>query len=144
MSSAGSAPPLRLELRPSRGLAGFLLATHVGAAAAVLASGLPSWAAAAGGIALAASLLHHLRRYALLTAPGAVVALLARSDGAWDLRLRSGATHTAEPLPGPLVHPHLVVLRLAGPSRTRVVPIAGDMLDRDAHRRLRVRLTLSR
>ncbi|MCU0936934.1 MAG: hypothetical protein MUF66_12955 [Gammaproteobacteria bacterium] len=144
MSSTGPDAPLRLELRPSRGLALFLSATHAGAAGCLLAAQLPSGLRVAGLLAVSASLLWELRRHVLYRDPRSVVRLLAGSEGDWTLGLADGTRVPAERRPGALVHPWLVVLHLrsAQPPRRWSVPIAADALDPESHRRLRVRLNL--
>jgi toxin CptA len=144
MSSTASDAALRLDLRPSRGLALFLAATHSGAALCLLVASVPPWASACGLLALSLSLVRELRRHVLRRHPRAVVRLLAGTEGEWTLGLADGTTVAAERLPGTVVHPWLVVLHLRsnGPRRRWSVPIAADALDPDSHRRLRVRLNL--
>ncbi len=144
MSSTGSEAPLRLELRASRRLALFLLATHAGAAACLLVAHLPPWAQGVGVLTVAFSLVRELRRHVLRRHPRSVVRLLAGTDGEWILGLADGSAVTAERLPGALVYPSLVVLHLRteDPRRRWSIPVAGDALDAESHRRLRVRLNL--
>jgi len=146
MSSTGFEGPVRLELRPSRALAGFLVATHAGAGACLWLAAVPGWLRLVGGLALAASFVYSLRRYARLTDRGAVVRLAAGADATWQVGLADGREVPTERLAEALIHPWLVVvhLRPTAGGRALTVPIAADMLDPDSHRRLRVRLTLAR
>ena len=146
MLSTGFDGPLRLELQPSRALAGFLAVTHAGAGACLLLAALPAWLRLAGGIALAASLVYSVRRYARLNDRRAVVSLVQGADATWHAGLADGREVQAQQLAEALIHPWLVILHLrpSAGGRRLTVPIAADMLDPDGHRRLRVRLNLQR
>jgi len=138
--------PIRLSLAPSRALAALVLLAHGGGLVCLLAAALPAWVQAAAGATVVVSLAHSTRRYALLRAPAAVVALLEGRSGPWQLLQADGSTIEAERLPEALVHPALVILHFRAPGRRGriVVPIAPDMIGPEEHRRLRVRLNLER
>lgn len=127
-------------------MAGLLLLAHGGGLVCLFGAELPAWLQAATVAVLAVSLARGTRRYALLRAPRAVVALVAPRSGPWQLLLADGSSLEGERLPGALVHPALVILHFRPTSgRGRVtVPIAPDMIGAEEHRRLRVRLTLER
>jgi len=128
----------RFRLAPSRRIALFIGLAHAGAAAAVLtvahrtASG---WAFAALLVALGIATAWDralLRaggavRGFVLEGPESIVLELARND---VLRSRVGARRW--------VSTHLVVLSIYDVPRRRTLLVAGDMLDPDAFRRLRL------
>jgi hypothetical protein len=110
------------------------------------AAALPGWVGllAAGPLLLSAVGL--LRRYALLSRPGSVVAVGRDGQGGWYLDLRGGERVEGTVLAEGPVHPWLTVVRLCPrpAGRRRVVPVAADMLSAEQHRRLRVALNLAR
>jgi hypothetical protein len=142
MSSTAFATPLNLELRPSRRLAGFLLAAHGGALALLPFTSLPLWAMITVGLAVLASLTRLLPRFATLGHPDAVTRLVWPAGDEWQLSSRGGQQDSGVLLPGAYVHPSLVILPFRTGRGRRSVPILPDMLDADSFRRLRVRLGL--
>ncbi|MNV96441.1 hypothetical protein D3C71_1914520 [compost metagenome] len=86
-----------------------------------------------------------LPRHILLSAPQAFSGLRCTADG-WQLWSASGGWQVIQLRPDSLALPLLVVLRfrLAGERRVRGLCIAPDAMERDMHRRLRVRLKFSR
>ncbi len=144
--------PLHIELRPSRLFAGVLLVIHGGAVAIVLA--MPSFPLAVHvflAVLLSVSAYRTISRWALLSAPQAVTALVWDDAGEWLLKLAGGEQVAAQLLPGTFVSPRLVVLNLlsrspeVGAVRVRKrfpVVVAPDSVDRDTLRRLRVRLRI--
>lgn len=144
MRWTGSGPPLALELRPSRLLAGVYALAWGGGAAAPLFSALPVGVAAGLAVAGLAGLAATLRRHAFNTAPGAVTALVWEAHGGWRLALGDGSRVAAHLLPGAYRHPRLTVLRFRARGRRRALSavITPDRVDPEAFRRLRVRLYL--
>ncbi len=146
MSSGAYAAPLRLELRPSRVLATLLCALHAVAMLSVLPLSLEWWWRSALLSVVFLSLVHVLRRQALLAGANAVRGLLWESEGSWLLTLGDGRSCAAQLLPGAFVHPWLVVLNFKLEDAwwgSRAVVLCADGLDGQSHRRLRVRLRLA-
>jgi hypothetical protein len=133
--------PIRLELRPSRRLAVCIAVVYGGAAAIVWSLPLSFTVALPLSAAIALEGCRVFRLKVRLAGAGAVTALLWKSDGAWVVRRRDGREHEARLLPGAFVHPRLSVLRLSGERPVSIV-LFPDAVERDAFRRLRVRLAL--
>lgn len=143
MSSSGSAPPIAIELRRSRRLAGFLFVSHALALGAAAYAHLPAVAAAAIAATVLTSFILNFRRLCQLEGRRAVRRLEWTADGRWRLTDGTGAEHDATLEPEPTVAPELVVLRLRGADGvTRTVLLLADSADPDQVRRLRSRLRL--
>lgn len=135
-------PPLHLLSRLSRWLAAFIVLTHTGAVACVLALPIP-WPWRVGGLVLIGlsgvwqALTHLWPR-----TPWAVREAVWGEDG-WELTLGSGRRVPARLAPSTYVGTRLVVLNFRGPSWRRCsLVLAPDALDPDLMRRLRARLRL--
>lgn len=141
MSSARYAAPLRLELRRSRRLALYLIATHAGALALIPLLPLGALTGTLLAALIALSLAREYPARVLLRGDRAVVALVWTAEGDWRLLERGGRTRECRLRPGSFRHPLLTVLGFGGGRRCAVV-LLPDSLDRDSFRRLRVRLGL--
>lgn len=130
-------PLLRLELRPSRGLAAALGLVHAAGAASVL--GVAGTGAA--GLALAALLLGlgaaTIRDRALLRGRGAVRAIELAGEGAATLELADGRRLAGRVGGRRHVSRLWVTLPLRGAPR-RTMLVAADMLAPAAFRQLRL------
>lgn len=131
--------PLRIRLNPSLRLAGFLLATHLGALIAIWLGDWPqAWSAVPWSLSVLI-LLHALRavrRYWLFRDPDYPRAFVVF---AWDVEYLDG--RTGRILPSTFVHPWLTVIHLRLEDKTTIhLPIVRDALDPDTFRHLRVRL----
>ena len=130
-------PLLRLELRPSRGLAAALGLVHVAGAACVLGVA----GAGTAGPALAALLLAlgvaTIRDRALLRGRGAVRAIELAGEGAATLELADGRRLAGRVEARRHVSRLWVTLPLGGAPR-RTLLVAADMLAPAAFRRLRL------
>jgi hypothetical protein len=81
---------------------------------------------------------------ALLLAPHSIIRFVWRSDGECEWLERRGRWRRGELLPGTLVTPAVVVLRLRmGRLRSRTLCITSDAANSQAFRRLRMRLIVS-
>jgi hypothetical protein len=129
----------RIAVGPSRLLALALVAVH-GAAAGVLGlvSPSPSWWVPAGGL-IGISLAWLLLKDALLRAPGSIVALELRGDGAITAVTRDGGREECFLLRSTYVSPQVTVvrLRLRGRGRARSLIVLRDNVDPGQFRRLR-------
>ncbi|NCA72581.1 MAG: hypothetical protein EOM91_21480 [Sphingobacteriia bacterium] len=127
-----------LLIRPgfSRRLAGFVLLTHLLAAAVSLAwLEWWSWPLLA---AITLSGLHAYHVHVLRRAPWSIRAVFRDVDGTWRVALVSGAEHPARIDPATFVSLPLVVLRLRlGRWRVCALPLFADALDPEQLRRLR-------
>ncbi|MFP4131120.1 MAG: hypothetical protein ACLFVF_03245 [Thiohalospira sp.] len=144
MSSPGYAPPLVLEIGPSRGTGIALVLLYGAGALAPLFTALPALIqlTIAGGLLV--SLRRDWRLHVRRSAPEAITALAWSADA---LRVRSGDGRwwMAEQRAGGLVAAGLVVLPLALPERPRGrrragLVIAADAVPAQGRRRLRMRL----
>ena len=143
MSSHASAPPIELEVRRSRRLAGFLFVSHALALGAAAYAHLPPVAAAAIAATVLSSFILSFRRHCELRGRRAVRRVVWTADGRWRVTDGEGGEHESTLEPGPTVTPELVILRLRGadgPVRTAI--LLADSADADAQRRLRSRLRL--
>ena len=137
------AADIRIEPTPSRVIAQLLFLVHAAAIAVVWLMPWP-WGAglALSGLVLGAwlrALLLHVWRLA----GSAVVRVVVRADGSWELGLRDGRAESARLLDSSFVHPWLVVLNFAvGRWRRRHVLLPADSVNADTLRRLRVRLRM--
>lgn len=123
--------PLAISVKPSRHLSVIQSTAHFAAAAAVLASGLPSWLAALLLLAVGASLAR-LRRMTPLER------LLLRGDGQLGVIGADGAMSVACVHPHTLVLPFLAVLVYRHEGRWRSLAMLGDSLTPDDFRQLRL------
>ena len=144
MSSPGSAPPLVLEIGPSRLAAIALVSLYGAAGLALLAIAVPT----AVRVATAALLLLVLRRdwrlHVRRDHPAAITALAWTVDGC-RVRTRDGRWWRAEQRQGGLVTVGVVVLPLVLPERPpahrhRGLVLPADAASGQARRRLRMRL----
>jgi toxin CptA len=131
---------LRIDLKPSRRLAGLLIAAYLLAAATVLALPGPVWARLAAIGAIAFGLVPPLRRHALLIAPTSCVALDVHQDGTAKCLQRSGSMVDGQVLGDTFVNPLLTVVRLrrAEDGRRDSIVLLPDSAQADALRALRV------
>jgi len=132
-----------IRLRPSNRLVVYLVSIHAITGASCVATPVPSYLKVVLLIAVVASLVHGLRRHALLLSSKSVTALTLGRDGVWSLALGDGRLLEATLRPGALIHPRLMVLGFRCEQWGTSVVLAGDNADRDQVRRLRVRLRLS-
>lgn len=131
-----------IVLRASRRFACLLGAIHALAGAAVATLPL-GWPARVGAVAaLAAAGIVSVRRHALLRHRRAVVALLARADGVWDLQSADGQWREARLQLPCFVSVPLTVLRFRYVDARRGVAVIfmADSTEADDYRRLRVQL----
>jgi hypothetical protein len=131
---------LRITLRASRRLAAILVAVHVAAGVTCIPLDIPLEIKLAISAAIAVSLVHALRRYALLRGRAALVALELRAERQADAQTRDGAWHHACILGTSYVSASLTVLNLKFDDRlvARHLIIVPDMLDIEDFRALRV------
>lgn len=143
MSSQRFAAPLRIKLRRSRLLTGFILTTHGGAVVLLLIS-LPIWAGLLLSTGVIASLVLTLNRHVLMRGPQAFTELNWDSEGNWTLIDLDGKTHRARLLGSTYVYVSLVILNFEVNRRNRSVILLPDAIDKETLRRLRVRLNIER
>ena len=158
MSSQKSAPPLKVELRPSRWLASLILFAHGGALAVLVPLTLPIWALAPLVGLVTGSLIYTLKTHAMLRGPLTIRRVIWDSDNDWSLHAASGEQLAVRLLPGSYVHPLLVILNfeLEAPplgtsprgqlfnTRRRSILLAKDSADATTLRQLRARLNFFR
>lgn len=150
MSSPKSAPPLKVELRPSRWLASLILIAHGGALVVLVPLALPIWALAPLVGLITGSLIYTLKTHAMLRGPLTIRRVVWDSDNDWSLHAASGEQLAVRLLPGSYVHPLLVILNFeleTAPSRgarRRSIVLAKDSADATTLRQLRARLNFFR
>ena len=142
-----SSPSERFECswRESRALLLIYLLLQALALLCALLLALPWW----GRLLVLGSCVGHalwvLPRHIRLTHPDACRGL-RRDAGGWALWSAAHGWQPIQLLPDSLALPALVVLRwrLPGERRVRALCVPWDAMDREAHRRLRLRLKFSR
>lgn len=157
MSLPKSAPPLKVELRPSRWLASVILLAHGGALAVLVPLTLPIWALAPLVGVITGSLVYTLKTHAMLRGPLTIRRVIWDSDNDWSLHAASGEQLAVRLLPGSYVHPLLVILNfeLEAPplgtsggglfsAKRRSIVLAKDSADATTLRQLRARLNFFR
>ena len=123
--------PLSLSLKPSRRLLAVQLGAHLIAAFAVLLSATPGWLAALLLVAVGLS-VSLLRKSTLPSG------LILHADGRCEGVGADNAAHEVVVLPQTVVLSWLVVLLHRQQGRTRAWVLAGDSLDADDFRQLRL------
>ncbi|MDP2134149.1 MAG: hypothetical protein Q8J99_11105 [Sulfuritalea sp.] len=123
--------PLSISLKPSRRLLLVQALAHLAAAAAVLASHIPSWTAALLLLLVGASLAHGRR-------PPAVTALVLRGDGRLETVGADGTASEAAVHSHTLVLAFLVVLLYRQQGRLRALTLFADSLSAEDFRQLRL------
>ena len=133
------AASLRVTLNRSPLLAGALVLAHVAAGACALGY-LPGWLGAPVSVAILASLVFHLRRDALLTAPQAVTEFVLKEGDRCELTLRNGATLRGRVRGSTFVAVALIVVNVRIDDRRwqRAVVLLPDSASGDTRRQLRV------
>jgi hypothetical protein len=135
------ASPIHIPVIRSRNLT---LAVYAGHALLALALGFAFTASVFQFLALAGlfgSLLLHRANQSKLESHAS--ALLLRSSNEWDIITRDGVSIRATRVSGLFVSTSLVVFRLRIPSGVKLhVVLTADNTQRDAFRRLRVRLRM--
>ena len=123
--------PLSVSIRPSRRLLLIQLAAHLAAAAAVLASNVPSWTVALLLILVGASL-------ARVRGKPEVTGLVLRGDGELETVGADGTPSAAAVHPHTLVVSFLVVLLYRQQGRSRSLTLLSDSLAAEDFRQLRL------
>ena len=135
----------QFNFQPSPYLALALIAMHSAAMLSLWVLALPLWAHLTLALLLLASLLHHLRRDAWLSAPSSWVSLWLEGDRI-ELTARNGQKIAGKIMPDSLISPLLSVLKILPQDahRARCAIILPDSLDDDSFRQLRVNLMWGR
>jgi toxin CptA len=133
-------PVLRLSLSPSIRLAVVLIVAHMLGVVALWSSDVSLPIQALIIVLIAASLVFHLRRDALLWARKSVTGVLLKDDGSVAVTFADGATAEGLRLPGSFVHPWFtsIVWRPEAARWSRVIAVWPDSLPADQFRELRV------
>jgi toxin CptA len=134
------ASPLRLRIAASPLLASALVLAH-GAAIACAVLLLPGWWMPVPGVALlAASLIFHIRRDALLLSGHSVTEVLLTEGVRCEFTLRNGETLTGNMEGSTFVAPLLIVIniRQEAPGRRRAAILMPDSAPAEDLRRARV------
>jgi len=129
----------QFKLQPSHYLAVMLIVAHGATLSAIFPLIFPVWAKMALAFFVVLSMVYHLRREALLSAPSSCVALMLEGDQ-WELTTCGGDHLTCQILRDSLVTPYLTVLNILpqGARFARSVVILPDSLDAESFRQLRV------
>ncbi|MCQ4345890.1 hypothetical protein NGA35_00285 [Pseudomonas stutzeri] len=137
--------PFECRWRPSRRLRVLYLFCAGLALLALTLAELPWWARLSGMLLVVVHALWCLPRAILLSHPRTFTALRHDERG-WRLRNAAEGWVAVQLRPGSLALPQAVILhfRLPGQWLDRALCIPADSLDREVHRRLRVRLKFSR
>ncbi|MNF55533.1 hypothetical protein D3C84_369960 [compost metagenome] len=143
MSSPSNA--FECHWRPSRRLLALYLSLQCLAILALLLAELPPWARIAGVLVCLGHAAWCLPRQILLNSPKAFTGLRLNEDG-WQLWRAADGWRPVQMRPDSMALPVAVILRfrLRGQWWGRGLCIPADALDKEQHRRLRVRLGFSR
>lgn len=133
--------PLHLDLRRSPRLVLLICMCHGGAAALAAVLPVPAWTVGALAAAVLVSATAAVARHALQLHPRAVRAVISRDAGEWLLVDCDGLCRRASLSSDSYVHPWITILNFTGGRRCTVL-VLPDRVDREAYRRLRVRLRL--
>lgn len=130
----------RIAIAPSVLIAFAISAVHVPAAVVLWLLPLPVVVQAVLTLACAISLIFFMARDAALHAPGSIIALELREDGAVSCQTRNGDWVDCELLGSTFVSPQMTVvnLRSRGQRRSRAVILVPDNVDPRDFRRLRI------
>lgn len=129
--------PIFIHYRPSKRVGMFNTLVHGGAILCLFLSDIPAIATVLILTAVLTNYGFYLTRYLF---PGDTCFKLDRHDR-WQLLVGNHEAVDLRLLPGALVHPKIIALCFREPSgRTRYCVLTHDNLDRQTHRRLRVRL----
>jgi len=141
MSSQRSVTSLRINLRRSRILAGFILVSHGGAIVLSLVS-LPLWQGTVLSLVIVLSLIYLLKRHGLLPGADTITCLMWDNNNDWLVITRSGKEYHASLQRPVYLQVRVVILNFKINKRRRPIIILPDMVDRESFRQLRVRLQL--
>ena len=137
MSSVPSAPPLRLNLRPSRYLICVLGLFHLLALVSVAVCDLPWWVTVPLGLAVLVSLAISIACHGLRSR-WFIEEIVRTVDGEWRLHTADGQERSARLLAS-YVHPHIKILKFSlGQFVRRSIILLADSADPEEIRRLRV------
>jgi hypothetical protein len=136
--------PIVLALGPSRGLAFFFLASHVGAALLVATLQLPVISLAAIWALISLSGADALTRHAWRRRRRSVVEVALDGDGQHTLRFRGDADELAFTVSGRFLHPllALVTVHCSGCRGATRIVIPADAVEAERFRRWRARVRL--
>ncbi len=138
--------PFECHWRPSRRLLALYLTATGLALAALLLAELPPWARLAGALLCTGHAAWVLPRHLLLRDPRAFTALRHDDQHGWRLHNATEGWVAVQLLPGSLALPAAVILQFRRPGQrfARSLCVPSDALEREQHRRLRVRLKFAR
>jgi len=138
--------PVRIELRPSSLAAIFVAITHIATAGLLAWLPLDAWLRTIGVVAIGMHGLWALRRSALLSLGGSIVAMELGADRRVALMCRDGGRIDGCALPESYVGEWLatLVVRRDGSRRGCSLWLLPDMADANELRRFRMLLRLSR
>ena len=129
--------PIFIHYRPSKRVGMFNTLVHAGALFCLFLSDIPATVTVLIVAAVLTNYGCYLKRFLV---PEDACFKLDRHDR-WQLLQDNRAPVELRLLPGALVHPKLIALCFRAPDgRTRCCVLTHDNLDRQTHRRLRVRL----
>lgn len=137
--------PFECHWRPSRRLLALYLSCAGLALLALTLAALPWWVRLGGVLLVVAHALWCVPRTILLDHPRTFTALRHDERG-WQLRNAAEGWVAVQLRPSSLALPQAVILHFRRPGQwfDRALCIPADSLDREVHRRLRVRLKFSR
>lgn len=141
MSLQRSATHLVIELKPSAGLAGFIVISHAGGGLCLWLTPVPVWISLVISGLLLYSAIYGLRRYALLIASSSIRKLQRRGDE-WLITQLDDTQFRAELTPASTHSRLFTVLNFQRERRRWIVPLCPDMCTADEYRRIRQYLTV--
>jgi toxin CptA len=141
-ASSRRLPTLYVAVRASRRLAWILCALHAIALGVLATVSIPAYAKAAGIVAVLATGIRAVRRHALLAQRDACVAVRLKDNGKCEIVRRDGSLVEGRIHGGTALLAGVTIVRVTRPGHRRRVSVVlmRDAVDRDAMRRLKVRL----
>ena len=142
MSSKKYAAPLQLEIRRSKSLLYFLCLLHVIAIGVIFFLVMSIEIILLLTLFILYSAYYSITRYALLSAPDAVVTVIWDHNDKWKIRTRRSREQVVKLMWDSFTHPNLTVLNFKrqGQFFSQSVILLADNVNKEDFRRLRVRL----
>lgn len=142
MSSGKYASPLQLDLFKSRALLIQIVLVHALAFAALFFIDLPMIVLTGIGVLIIYNAISAIYKHAMRSSRQAIVRVIWEDNGRWYIVRKSGEKVRVKLKGDTFVHPRLTVLNFKVPEKwfSQSVILAGDNVNKDSHRRLRVRL----
>lgn len=145
MSSQKYVAPLQLDLFASRSLLVNIAFIHALAFGALFYLELPLEVLVLLGLVIFYNAAHAIYKHAMRSSGQAITRVIWEDSGRWYIVRRNGEKKRVQLLGDTFIHPQLTVLNFRIPNKwfSQSVILASDNVNKDSHRRLRMRLRTS-